>query len=479
MTGAITTNSTFDGRDVATDGAKLDGIASSANNYVHPNHSGEVTSSADGATVIASNVIDADNLKVTGNGTTSQFLRSDGDGTFTWATPTDTDTVYTHPNHSGEVTSTADGATVIADDVVDEANLKVSNSPTNGYFLSAQSGDTGGLTWAAASGGGDPDLYRDNAVNATTPTAAGDNGIAIGSNAVNTTTHGSKNGLAIGTNAVADYWATALGAGTDATGNSSLAVGYNSQAIGTKSTAIMNSYASGTDSFAAAIANNTSSYGATGTNSLAIGDLAKATNTNAVCISNTSTASGANSAVLGGASGTASGSSSVVLGGSSNTASGINSTAKGYYGNTNGIRLKHATGVYPNMQGAYYVLSYSTTNETPIALNTSSWTPSAINQIILPNNSAYAFSGTIVARQQASAGTACAAWKVEGLIRREGSAGTTVLVNSATTVLDNTPNWGMALSADTTNGGLAITATGAASTNIRWVATINTSEVTY
>lgn len=55
---------------------------------------------------------------------------------------------YSHPNHSGEVTSTADGATVIADNVVDEANLKVSNSPTNGYFLSAQSGNTGGLTWA-------------------------------------------------------------------------------------------------------------------------------------------------------------------------------------------------------------------------------------------------------------------------------------------------------------------------------------------
>ena len=55
---------------------------------------------------------------------------------------------YVHPNHSGEVTSTADGATVIADNIVDEANLKVSNSPTNGYFLSAQSGNTGGLTWA-------------------------------------------------------------------------------------------------------------------------------------------------------------------------------------------------------------------------------------------------------------------------------------------------------------------------------------------
>tara|TARA_B100001964_G_C14038279_1_gene511465 strand:+ start:191 stop:850 length:660 start_codon:yes stop_codon:yes gene_type:complete len=31
---------------------------------------------------------------------------------------------------------------------VSEAQMNISNSPTNGYFLSAQSGDTGGLTWA-------------------------------------------------------------------------------------------------------------------------------------------------------------------------------------------------------------------------------------------------------------------------------------------------------------------------------------------
>jgi len=58
---------------------------------------------------------------------------------------------YVHPNHSGEVTSTADGATVIADDIVDEANLKVDNSPTNDYVLTAKSSAAGGLTWAAAS----------------------------------------------------------------------------------------------------------------------------------------------------------------------------------------------------------------------------------------------------------------------------------------------------------------------------------------
>jgi len=49
--------------------------------------------------------------------------------------------------HTGEVTGAT--ALTIADNVVDEANLKVSNTPSNGQFLSAQSGDTGGLTWAA------------------------------------------------------------------------------------------------------------------------------------------------------------------------------------------------------------------------------------------------------------------------------------------------------------------------------------------
>ncbi len=52
----------------------------------------------------------------------------------------------TNATHTGEVTGGT--ALTIADNVVDEANLKVSNSPSNGYFLSAQSGNTGGLTWA-------------------------------------------------------------------------------------------------------------------------------------------------------------------------------------------------------------------------------------------------------------------------------------------------------------------------------------------
>ena len=71
----------------------------------------------------------------------------------------------TNATHTGEVTGST--ALTIADDVVDEANLKVSNSPTNGYFLSAQSGNTGGLTWAQVA---QPDLTNLSATNLTSGT---------------------------------------------------------------------------------------------------------------------------------------------------------------------------------------------------------------------------------------------------------------------------------------------------------------------
>ena len=41
----------------------------------------------------------------------------------------------------------------IADQAVDEARLQISNAPTNGYVLTAQSGNTGGMTWQLAAAG--------------------------------------------------------------------------------------------------------------------------------------------------------------------------------------------------------------------------------------------------------------------------------------------------------------------------------------
>ena len=93
----------------------------------------------------------------------------------------------TNATHTGEVTGGT--ALTIADNVVDEANLKVSNSPSNGYFLSAQSGNTGGLTWAQVTtdlvGDTSPQLGGElesngNNINLPDSTGGGSNRIRLG-----------------------------------------------------------------------------------------------------------------------------------------------------------------------------------------------------------------------------------------------------------------------------------------------------------
>ena len=342
------------------------------------------------------------------------------------------------------------------------------------------------------------ELYAENPSSPTAPSATGTNAVAIGEGAVASGQNAVAfaNSIASGFNSFAGAGDSSVGSGARA--SYSVALGYQSKAqsnfqvmlgqaqggTGANNAAAIGwAYASGADSFAAAIANNTSSYGATGANSVAIGDRAKTTASHSYSIGRLNTVSGPNGAAAIGQSLTVSGEGAFAAGQTS-IASGSYSQAFGLGANTASIygKLAKANGFFSNYADAQFgifVLRSDTTDATPEALTTNKSTAGTTNQVILPNNSAYAFHGTIVARQQASTGTACAAWKIEGLIRREGSAGTTVLVNSATTVLDNTPAWGMALSADTTNGGLKIEATGAAATNIRWVATINTSEVTY
>ena len=303
------------------------------------------------------------------------------------------------------------------------------------------------LDGTAIGGGGGAalELYAENPSSPTAPSATGTNAVAIGSGAV----------------ASADL-SVALGNLNRATGTKSAAIGYNAFSTYFFSTAMTNSHASGADAFAAAIASNSASYGATGANSVALGKLAKASGTEAFAVGELCVASGTNSVAIG-RNATADATNAVSLGSSPDN-DGVGSRLS--FGITGTISAQQQT--------SFFTSEKTTSDATPIEIGFND-----TYRHKLKNNTAHAFSGIIVARQQASAGTASAAWKVEGLIRREGSAGTTVLVNSATTVLDNTPAWGMALSANTTRGGLAITVTGAASTNIRWVATIHTSEVTY
>jgi hypothetical protein len=133
----VTTGGTVNGRNLSTDGTKLDGIEASA------------TADQTDAEIKTAYENNSDTNAFT------DALQTKLNGVAASAN------AYVHPNHSGEVTSTADGATVVADNIIDEANLKVSNTPTDGYFLSAQSGNTGGLTWASP-----PSGYADSDVDA-------------------------------------------------------------------------------------------------------------------------------------------------------------------------------------------------------------------------------------------------------------------------------------------------------------------------
>ena len=217
VTGNITVTGTVDGRDIASLANKIDGIennatadqtaaeirtlvgsASDSNVFTDADHSklDGIESGATGDQTAAeirtlvgnasdSNVFtDADHSKLDGieSGATGDQTNAEiraaveaasDSNVFTDADHTKLNGIatsannYSHPNHSGEVTSSGDGATIIADNVVDEANLKVSNSPTNGYFLQAQSGNTGGLTWAQVA---QPDLTNLSASNLTSGT---------------------------------------------------------------------------------------------------------------------------------------------------------------------------------------------------------------------------------------------------------------------------------------------------------------------
>lgn len=278
----------------------------------------------------------------------------------------------------------------------------------------------------------------------------------------------------------------AIGFSTNASGENASAIGYRASATGPNSTglgansayqgsqavtgngamALGGSYASGTDSFAAANANNTGTYGATQTNSVAIGYLAKAQGLYSAAIGFTCSSTASRTYSFGDTC-NANAAKSIALG------SDALSNFVGKHAYANGSITANG-----DNQSGITILKRRTTDATATALTSDNAAAGATNQVILPNNSAFAFTGTVVARRQAAGGTESAAWKIEGLIRREGTAGSTTLVASTVTAISNVPAWTLALSADTTNGGLAVTATGAAM-NIQWTAVVSATETTY
>jgi hypothetical protein len=166
-----------------------------------------------------------------------------------------------------------------------------------------------------------------------------------------------------------------------------------------------------------------------------------------------------------------------------NTANGDYSTVIGYQGHSFGIygRQVYASGqegTAGDAQASKFILRERTTNDTATTITTNSSAAGTTNQVILSNQSAYRFKGSIVGKQSGSVNAAV--WDVDGFIVRGANAAATTLNVSNVTLVQNTPAWGTpTLAADTTNGGLRVQVIGAAATNIQWTAVIETTEVIY
>jgi len=205
---------------------------------------------------------------------------------------------------------------------------------------------------------------------------------------------------------------------------------------------------------------------------------------------NTNTASGIYSGITGGSSNIAFGSNSFVGGGDNNRANGTSSCISGGANGT--ARLIVGYHVFPACsapiattqgctQSALLLLARETTNATATVLTSNGGGGSTTNQVILPNNSAYSFSGEVIAGVTGAGDTA--RWTINGAIKRGANAASTAMVGTATVTMTHNDAgataWTVAVTADTTNGGIAVTVTGAAATTIRWVCKINTTEMTY
>jgi hypothetical protein len=194
--------------------------------------------------------------------------------------------------------------------------------------------------------------------------------------------------------------------------------------------------------------------------------------------------------VLAGNNNTASGSFSSICGGSLSVANATNSTVvSGSYATTRAISGNTVFAASNNpiasvngvQQCALLVLGVQTTDATATALRSDANAASGTNQVILPNNSAYFFTGEVVSGVTGGGNTK--GWTIEGVIKRGANAASTALVGTPTVVSTyadvGAATWAIAVTADTTNGGIRVTFTGQAATTIRTVCQIRTTEMTY
>lgn len=212
-----------------------------------------------------------------------------------------------------------------------------------------------------------------------------------------------------------------------------------------------------------------------------------ATGTRAVSNGNAGTASGAFATIGGGNASTVSSTNGTVAGGTSHAVSGDRSwvpggssaTDRGHYGR--GAWSAGSTGTAGETQSGEFSMRQRTTDTTATRITADAAAAGANNTMNLPIRGAYAGVVTVVAK--ASGATAAATWRVNVSAVCGNTAATLVVYEGAGAAIAPTASngtgsaWLLDVAADTTNGGIAFTVTGAAATTIFTHLRASTSEV--
>lgn len=152
----------------------------------------------------------------------------------------------------------------------------------------------------------------------------------------------------------------------------------------------------------------------------------------------------------------------------------------GYQGKLeNRVTLGVAAGFFADKgdaQASFASLKISTTNATQTTLLADT------TNYVIPADTTWAFSVLIAARSDESDGNDSAIYKIEGGLTRDESNNTAIVGSvTVTTIAEDAgaAAWDVTAEADDTNEALAIKVTGEAATNIRWVAKVDISQVSF
>ena len=182
----------------------------------------------------------------------------------------------------------------------------------------------------------------------------------------------------------------------------------------------------------------------------------------AIYVANTATIGGAISAV-----GTATFGTNLVLGAGAVNRGGV---ASEVYSNGN-------FSVAGDAQAGVYLLRRTVASTSSVALTVDGISVSTVNQIALPDNSTYTFRINVTARSTTS--TYDAGWAFSGVISRYAGPGTTVIrVVNKEKLWSTSSTWDCNVLADVTNGALQINVNGDNTNSVKFVAKVETVEVT-